>query len=342
MKNNIETIFITSTYRSGGALFTRILNVNPGIKISSGFVNYFRYYYKNYLRKKTKKNFQFLLNQFCLRSKYRHGINLNPNKLINDLNKKNATSSDFYKLICLKIFKNHNAKITGEHAVNEWRNVPNYFKIFPRGKVIILLRDPRDIVCSFKRATIAKKKDYLISIFNFVDLINYTFLLKKKYASRIKIVKFNEIKKNPKNTIKEVCKFLGIKYSSNMLNEKNYEDINGKKWDQSKVFSFSGKLKKQNIDRWKFIIEPEDLYLCEHIAKKQLKMANYEFSNNKFEKKIINKALKKIQSSSLLKSSFLKWKKTKKGNNKFPLDPKNPKNYDKKDLQNFKQFQLIK
>ena len=232
-----NTVFITSSYRSGGALFTKMLNVNDKIKVSSGTINFFRYYFKkNKLLKKI--NYESLLKQFCIRSKYRFDINLNYNEIIKLVEKKNFDYSDLYRLMCGKIFKNNKFTIVGEHAGNEWRNIPNYLKIFPKGKAIILLRDPRDIICSFKKITIAKKNDYLISIFNFIDLINYTYALKKKYDKKIHIVKFHELKKNPKIVIKRVCKFLNVKYNYKMINERYYKGIDGKNGINQKFFHF--------------------------------------------------------------------------------------------------------
>ena len=76
-----------------------------------------------------------------------------------------------------------------------------------------------------------------------------------------------------------------------MINEKkNFKGIDGKKWDQSKAFSFAGNLKKQNIDRWKYIMSDEDLFLCELIAKKQMKMMGLKISGQKINEKIIKKS----------------------------------------------------
>lgn len=335
-----DTVFITSSYRSGGALFTKMLNVNKDVKVSSGTVNFFRYYFKKYEAIRNINNFQSLVNQFCIRLKYRFDIDLDYNEIVSEFDKKSFNYSDIYTLLCSKIFKNTDFNITGEHAVNEWRNIKNFHKIFPKGKIIFLLRDPRDILCSFKRSTIAKKNDYLISIFNYVDLINYVYASKKKYNNKIHIVKFNELKKNPRLIIKKVCKFLKIKYSDKMINEKFFKGIDGKKWDQSKIFSFSGKLKKQNVGRWKSVIAQEDLFLCELIAIKQMKMMGLNGSNITFNKKVINKGLNKITSSNLLSESFLKWISSREGNDKFPLDPLDPKNYDLKDFKNPKLFKL--
>ena len=74
--------------------------------------------------------------------------------------------------------------------------------MFPSGKVIIITRDPRDIICSFKKTTIAKKNDYLIALFNFVDLVNYY----SRFNKKIKKYFFSKIfrhKRKAKNYFKK-------------------------------------------------------------------------------------------------------------------------------------------
>lgn len=333
-------IFITSSYRSGGALFTRMLNVNKEVKISSGTINFFRYYFKKYNSIKNINNFRNLVNEFCNRLEYRFDIKLDRDEMISEFGKKNFDYSNIYSLFCSKIFRDKDFNTTGEHACNEWRNIKNFLKFTSNGKIIFLLRDPRDILCSFKKSTIAKKNDYLISIFNFVDLIDYAYTSKKKYNNKIHIVKFHELKKNPKAIIKKVCKFLKIKFNDKMIDEKYFTEIDGKKWNQSKIFSFSGKLKKQNVGRWKSVIDGEDLFLCELIALKQMKKMGLELSNKTFKNKEIIRGFNKITSSSLLTESFLRWISSRKGNDKFPLDPLDPKNYDFKEFKNPKIYKF--
>ena len=38
------------------------------------------------------------------------------------------------------------------------RYIPSYLKMFPDGKVILISRDPRDIICSFKKNNYLKGK----------------------------------------------------------------------------------------------------------------------------------------------------------------------------------------
>ena len=77
---NVKTILL--------CLFTKMLNVNNKIKVSSGTINFFRYYYKKYDLIKKKTNYQSLISQFCFRLKNRFDINLDYNEVIAHKKKK--------------------------------------------------------------------------------------------------------------------------------------------------------------------------------------------------------------------------------------------------------------
>ena len=115
-----------------------------------------------------------------------------------------------------------------------------------------------------------------------------------------------------------------------MLDESNFKDIKGNKWDDSKTFSFKGKLKNKTLNRWKLLISDEDLYLCQSIAEKQMRKMKYKISKKKISDDKVKSAIKKLRESKLLNSVYLHWIKTGEGSPKYPLDPTKPENWDRK------------
>ncbi len=85
--SDLKTIFVTSAVRSGAALFINMLNVNDDIKVSSGLINFFRFYFKKYDPVNKYNNYEKLFNQFNFRLKNRFGINLDTNNFHNKLKK---------------------------------------------------------------------------------------------------------------------------------------------------------------------------------------------------------------------------------------------------------------
>ena len=78
-----------------------------------------------------------------------------------------------------------------------------------------------------------------------------------------------------------------------MLNENLFLDLKGKDGIQIILIHLKIIYKKTIINRWKKIISPEDLYLCEMILKKQIKSLGLKLSNKKFTKQNIYDAEKK-------------------------------------------------
>ena len=321
----MQQVFITSTYRSGVLLITKSLSVSHQININVGIVNYFRSYFNNKSYSPIKRKYKKIIHDCYQRLKKRNKIIIDKKNCLKYLKKNGVSHKSLIEIFNLEISKISNVKIIGDAETNAWRSIPSFLKIFPNSKVIIILRDPRDILCSFKRITIGKKNDYLISIFNNLDLIKKTIKFKKKYKNKIIIMKFHDFKTNRKAALMKFCKYLKVKFEKKMLDERSFVNFREKQWKSS--YSFKGRLKKKTMGRWKKIIKPEDLYLCEHILKEQIRYMGLKPSNWIFTKKNIEDAQKKIHSSSLLKQLYRNWKKIREGSDKFPLNPLNPKTW---------------
>ena len=323
----MQQIFITSNYRSGVMLLTKMLSANSKVSIGSSVINYFRFYYNNKKFHPIKKKYRQVINDACDRLKKRQNIIIDKKKCFDLIEEKGISHKNLIQILNFELYKKFNPKIIGEAETNAWRSIPAFLKMFPDSKAIIVLRDPRDILCSFKKLTISKKGNYLITIFNCLDLINNTWKLKTKYKKRIIVIKFHELKKNKTRVIKNICKELNFKFEKRMLNENLFLDLKGKRWNTNYSYTFKNNLQKKTINRWKKIISPEDLYLCEMILKKQIKSLGLKLSNKKFTKQNIYDAEKKVAESNLILDSYNYWKSTGQGNDKFPLNPLDPKTW---------------
>ncbi len=182
----IKTVFLTCGVRSGAALLTRMLSVSKEFKASSATLNFFRFFYKKYDPIQNRKKLNNAINACYKRLRYRYNIFINKKEIFTYFKTNKINYKNLYKIFCYQIFRNQDFKYVGDKEGNAWRKISDYLKMFPNGKVILILRDPRDMICSFKKTTISKKNDYLITIFNFVDMVNYYSKfpknIKKKYS----------------------------------------------------------------------------------------------------------------------------------------------------------------
>lgn len=89
------------------------------------------------------------------------------------------------------------------------KNIDFLFKLYPKIKVVFLIRDPRDLLHSFYRTGIG----YPTFSSDFMDM-----LLKIKSTNRDVItIKYEELCSNPDMTLGELCRFLQVEYEGGML-----------------------------------------------------------------------------------------------------------------------------
>ena len=78
---------------------------------------------------------------------------------------------------------------------------------------------------------------------------------------------------------KDLCEFLTIEFSDEMLDGKNYKDIFGKKFDPKTHTSFPDEDRKP-INRWKKKLSNDEIGLTEALVGSQMTHFGYELSTN--------------------------------------------------------------
>lgn len=336
-----KCIFISNTMRAGSSYLSRILSAHPDISMSYDTVNFFRFCHHRYDPIEKEENFIRLIRDMSFRMENRFSIPLDVNKCLALVDGKGYSYATAYWGVLRTIFPDKNKTILGDKEALAWTKIPSFLEMFPNGKAIILVRDPRDVVNSFKKITIAPENDYLIALFDAVDVINHAVRYSTRYSNQVKMVKFEELKMFPEKVMREVCHFLEIDFVTGMLDSENYTDHSGKKWDS--ILSRSCPEEKDPlaaVGRWKNKLDDVDLFLCEWIAKEQISMINLPLSGSKFTQEDFDSAINRLMSSKLLREAFRNWCETGEGVEKFPLDPIKPENWEPSGTKNPEMFSV--
>ena len=337
-----EFILITTSFRSGSSLLSKILNAHSKIAMSTDKIKFFRYCYDRYLPL-NETNLNKMIKDLDSRLQKRFNICIDVDAIKKESIKNQFDQAKIYKAILEEYFKNHNKTIIGEMENLAWTKIPFFLDNVPDSKAMIILRDPRDVVTSFKKFTFAPGDDYLISVFNLVDQMNHIIRLQSRYPSRFYCVRYEKLKRETEKEVRRITNFLNVKFEPSMLEDENWLESTGKKWKNEKCSSFYDKSKPDDkelmnnpVERWKKIITDEDLFITEWILSKQLDTFNFKKSNRKFSQEIFNKSINKLTSSQLLRDAFKKWCETSEGVEKYPVDPLDPNGGHKEYLKRLK------
>ena len=325
-------IFITGIYRSGSTLLTRILDAHPDLAVTYETVHFMRFCYQKY-NPLTNEKITNLLTQVNERINNRHGLSFKVNYVMDILkNKQCIDYAKIYDAIMKTLFiLESDASRWGEKTLVAWRQIPSFLEMFPNGKTIIAIRDPRAVLCSFKNFTHEPEPNYLDSIFAYLDLIDTIADLQKKISNNsLFIFKYENFLDNPKDYCQKICDFLQIEFLPQMLDFKRYKDRQGNHWKGNSSFTKNLDMISTSFkDIWKEKILPEDLLLLESILNDKMSEIGYPLSEKLIDHKLASKMFDKIKHSTLIKERFCKWILTDKGVQSYPSDPTKQINWNK-------------
>lgn len=168
--------------------------------------------------------------------------------------------------------------------------VDDIIRVFPNAKFIHMMRDPRAILYSQRNRW--KKKwrgNSNMPLKNVMRLLsNYhpytlTSLWKRsaekairyEHDSNYKVVVFEKFCENPEVIMRDICEFLGVGFSEEMLLVPNVGSSN-KKHDSSKLG-----ISSDVINEWNGRLPKGDIYLCEHMASNLMKTMGYSLVSEK-------------------------------------------------------------
>ena len=330
MTNKLSSpLFITGLWRSGTTLISRIMNNHDDMAVTYDLVHFLRFSYNKYHPIELESSVLRLVEDVAERISDRYQIKLSVDEVMEDVGGNYDYSVIYNSIMSNLLLKGTDKKIWGEKTNVAWSKIVDFFDMYPNGRVINIVRDPRAVLFSWKNFTIAPGNDYLDSIINshnaMSKAIEYNDIYKdKKYITII----YEELIENPSSTMRKVCDKLKIEYSENMLEQAKFKDMHGKSWKSNSV---DGKppdgIYKNALSKWKDGLEDWETALCEKITGSLFEDFGYVESLDTCSQSVTNKMISEINKSSLASDGFIRFLITNQSFERYPSDPTNKKNW---------------
>lgn len=158
--------------------------------------------------------------------------------------------------------------------------------IYPRAKIIAMVRDPRDVMLSqkgkWKRRYLGGDKitwfEALRSRFNYHPIsiaklwnINYEVIQRFELLPSVFVLRFEDLVDQPEQTVKAICDFLQIDYSPQLLSIPQIGSSNQQ--DQNQVG-----ISKSTVGKWRHDtngLTKTEIFICQQICGSGMKEYNY-------------------------------------------------------------------
>lgn len=330
LDSNIK-IFSTGMMRTGGSLVMNIVSLTKNTHIFNERLNFFRFidgYYNLYERNQIK----LALEEFKLRLKYRSNIDFDSQIVFKKISAREYSGSAFFDEVYKYFLTPIGKSIWGEYANLNWRHIPSFLNIFPDGKIIVVIRDVRSILASFKALTFLPGNQYLNVIFNWIDFVNYINKFKSQFSyQQIHFVRLEELHTNPEQNVKKLVNFIGEKFSDNMLEPEKWPKLLNEKYDKVNVSAHTNKkvfgYDPSRNETWKNTLDLNDISLTELLAGTQLEDMGYELTINKQTLNRNKKYLFSLLNEDFLQENLIKFLNTGEGTDILPIDARLPENW---------------
>ncbi len=147
-------------------------------------------------------------------------------------------------------------------------------KIFPKAQYIQIIRDPRDVVCSYVKAGLYDNHLEALSFWKQANL-KAEVLKKNLPASNFYQIKYEDLVTSPETELPKICTFLNIKYDSNMLSFwKNKDQLGDVKYNKHHS-NIGNPINSSSIGKWKNVLPDETVSVIMERARPLMKRYNY-------------------------------------------------------------------
>lgn len=197
------------------------------------------------------------------------------------------TYSSLYRAVVLFLAEHHGKTVAVEQTPRNVYYLPNLLKSFPSSRVIEVVRDPRAVLYSQRQrwkmrslgAKNVPRKEILRVWFNYHATTMSLLWRKAVWAGmavsddpRVKRVRYEDIVDHPEKTVYEICLFLGIEFSPDMLSIPRVASSTA-----TNAHQHSG-ISRESIDAWQIGLPIGEREICERITGDTARELGYNLS----------------------------------------------------------------
>lgn len=177
-----------------------------------------------------------------------------------------------------------NAKIWGEKTPGHALWLPQIRDLFPRARLLFMVRDPRDVLVSYDDRWNFGRRDvnYLINTAALLKLYLVHLLNQPSFPpEQIHWVKYESLTEQPCAELGKICDFLGVDFEPSMLAfHEKHQNVEEDMHDGRYHILLSKPVTTEHIGRYRSAFRPSQIALVERLLGDEMLSLGYSLSNN--------------------------------------------------------------
>lgn len=328
MLSKTQTL-ITGVYRTGSEYITQLINCHPHVSATMYHVNVMRFAYGRFDPISDKENYRNAVHYLKDRIFKRYNNTFPIQTIFDQLDRiSHVGYGDIYDRVMTELYLGHKQRYWAEKCQLVWREIPQFLDMMYNGRAVMILRDPRAVLASFKYFTNAPPPRYLGAVFNCLDAMETA--LKLKGDRRVAIHKYEDVLRTPQENISKIWKMMGVQteYDLSDCEQSLWKNSYGKQWSPNSSFQSGVKQREFNskkaVKGWTEKLTLDEIAFVEMICGEMMNQYGYNLSACDGDPEIIIDELKADDSMAQI---YRQYEETGKGIEAFPSDPFEPANW---------------
>jgi hypothetical protein len=321
---------ITGVYRTGSEYLAQLIGCHPKVAVGMYSVNVLRFIDGHYDPISVRKNYINALTDTAARVRERYGLVVDIPSITNELDSLESVDyGSFYDVLMCHLYMKQPATQWAEKNQLLWREIPRFLEMMPNGRAILILRDPRSVLVSFRHYTYAASPAYLGAVFNCFDAMVHAKLYQLEMPERVLVVRYEDAARNPQKISERCWQFLELDGPYDVAANREWTDAYGRPWHANSSFDDGSKLQPfdvaDSLERWRDRISKAELSLTEGVCGDLME----EFGYQRTDPQLIDwlQAMRLMIDSPKILSYFRRWLMDGEGIEAFPTDPLKRKNW---------------
>jgi hypothetical protein len=309
--------------RSGTTLVSRILNNHSELSVTYDSVHFMRFCFLKFNPIQRRENYIRLLENIKTRVENRMSCRFDVLPLIRTLDRLTAVDyATIYDEVMRALLLIGGAHRWGEKTMMCWTKIPGFLEMFPCGKTIHVVRDPRDAVASLRKITTEPGLRYLDCIFAMAHAMSWGLEEGRRFApDRYRIIRYEDLVQRSRKTVEDLCAFLEIPVEETMLDHRRFVDRGGSPWrGNSSYREKNAGIDDASVGKFREELSPEEVFLAEMICRKEMKAFDYPLTGTWLNRRQWDR-LYDVLSDDFIQGRFRNWLKTNQGIEGYPSDP---------------------
>lgn len=330
-RSSIQTL-ITGVYRTGSEYLAQLIGTHPEVAVGMYSVNVLRFVDGRYDPISRRENYLTALIDTAARVRERYGLLVDIPFVMQELDRLNQVDyGSFYDILMCHLYMKQPATRWAEKNQLLWREIPRFLEMMPNGRAILILRDPRSVLVSFRHYTYAVQPAYLGAIFNCFDAMTHAKRYQREMPERVLVVRYEDAARNPQQVSERCWRFLEIEGTYDVTTNREWVNVYGRPWHANSSFDDGSNIRPFDIggslERWRNRISSAELDLTEGVCGDLME----EFGYQRTDHRLIDwpQAMRLIVDSPQILGFFKRWLMEGEGIEAFPTDPLKPENWRK-------------